>query len=570
MSAGDPPRSSTPETRLSTGWAAALSAVAAAVIATFDIYNTSIGWHLASGRWMLEHGRVLRSDPFTFTAFGTRWVDHEWLFQIVTAVLESLGGAPALVALRVVVAVALAVLLTRVAARSGMDRWAAALLAVLCVWGARPRLFVRPELATLVLAVVAVALYLDRSRPIGRRALGLAAVTAVGANLHAGILIVPPILTALWLAEVAAAAVRRTGVRDVAVPGLTAIAAASAAPLLNPHGWRLYRVPIEISHLVGLPHIPNPEWISPGPADAPALWAAMVASVVVLAIGRERDPVRWTLLAVLSALALRHVRNLGLFFVLLPFVIAPTLARVRLLGQSHAGRRLPRWGAATAALLVAVSAAISPWPPFGVSWAADWYPDRACDALERLGLGDRPMYNDVRFGGYLINRRYPQHRVFLDDRNEIHEPLLREIWAILQSSDVARWEALLERWDLDTALVRYHPPVMVRTPDGTPLGERGFSALWFPPERWALVWFDDTAMVLVRRSTADAELLDRFEYRSFRPDDLQQLARELAEDPGRAAAVAEEIRRAAHEDPDGARVHALGQLLARASGPSTQ
>ncbi len=570
MSAGDPPRPSTPGTHPSTGWAAALSAFAAALIATFDIYNTSIGWHLASGRWMLEHGRVLRADPFTFTAYGAPWVDHEWLFQIGVAVLESLGGAPALVALRVVVAVTLAMLLTRVGTRSGMDRWAAALLAVLCVWGARPRLFVRPELATLVLAVVAVALYLDRSRPLRRRALGLAAVTALGANLHAGILVVPPILTVLWLVEVASAVVRRTGVRGVAVPGLTVIAAASAAPLLNPHGWRLYRVPIEISHLVGLPHIPNPEWVSPGPSQAPALWVAMIASVVILATGRERDPVRWALLVVLSALALRHVRNLGLFFVLLPFAVAPTLARVRLLARSPVGPRLPGWAAAAAALLVAVSAAVAPWPPFGASWAAGWYPDRACDALDSLGLGDRPLYNDVRFGGYLINRRYPQHRIFLDDRNEIHEPLLREIWEILQSSDVTRWEALLERWNLDTALLRYHPSVMVRTPSGTPLGERGFSALWFPPERWALVWFDDTAMVLVRRSTADPGLLDRFEYRSFRPDDLQQLARELAADPGRAAAVVDEFRRAAHEDPNGARVHALGQLLARDSVRVTQ
>jgi hypothetical protein len=570
VSAGDIPRSSPPEASLSTGWAAALSAVSAALIATFDIYNTSIGWHLASGRWMLEHGRVLRSDPFSFTASGALWVDHEWLFQVVVAVLESLGGAPALVALRVAVAVALALLLTHFGVRCGMGRWPAALLAVVCVWGARPRLFVRPELATLVLAVVAVGLYLDRTRPTIHRAIALAAVTALGANLHAGILIVPPILTALWLAEIAAAVARRTAVREVAVPGAIAILAASTAPLLNPHGWRLYRVPIEISHLVGLPHIPNPEWISPGPAEAPALWVAMLVSAAILAIGRERELARWALLVVLSALALRHIRNLGLFFVLLPFAVAPTLARTRLLGHLPGGPRLPWWLAAASAVIIAASAAVSPWPPFGVSWAENWYPDRACDALERLELGDRSLYNDVRFGGYLIDRRYPPHRVFLDDRNEIHEPLLREIWAILESSDVRRWEALLERWDLDTALVRYHPTVTVRTPDGEVLGQRGFSALWFRPEGWALVWFDDTAMVLVRRSSVDPELLDRHEYRTFRPDDLQHLARELAADPVRIPAVAEEIRRAAREDPDGQRVEILTRLVAEASELDSQ
>jgi hypothetical protein len=212
-------------------------------------------------------------------------------------------------------------------------------------------------------------------------------------------------------------------------------------------------------------------------------------------------------------------------------------------------------------MLISVSVAASPWPPFGASWAPSWYPERACDALERFGLADRRLYNDVRFGGYLIQHRFPPHRVFLDDRNEIHEPLLREIWDILQSSDVARWESLLARWDLDTALVRYHPPVTVRTPDGAVLGERGFSALWFRPERWALVWFDDTAMVLVRRDRVEPELLARIEYRSFRPDDLQHLARQLAADPDRLDAVAAEARRALEDDPHGERVQALVSLV---------
>ena len=544
----------------------ALSAATAAVLATFDIYNTSIGWHLASGRWMLEHGRVVRTDPFTFTALGTPWVDHEWLFQILVAVLEWVGGASALVGLRIAVAIALGVLLTRVGLRSAMAPTAAALLAVVCVWGARPRLFVRPELATLVLAVVAVGLYLDRSRPLHARALGLAVVTAIGANLHAGILVVPPILAVLWLTEMIAARWRRDPVRDVAWSGAVALVVASAAPLLNPHGWRLYRVPIEISHLVGLPHIPNPEWISPTPAQAPALWVAIIISFGVLAAGRERDPVRWALLVVISALALRHVRNLGLFFVLEPLAVAPSLSRLPFTGRHPDRRRMPLWVAATASAVVAMSAVLSPWPTFGASWATNWYPDRACDALERLGLAEGRLYNDVRFGGYLIQRRFPPHRVFLDDRNEIHEPLLHEIWDILQSSDVSRWEALLDRWNLDTAMVRYHPPVAVRTPDGTPLGERGFSALWFRPERWALVWFDDTAMVLVRRTGADPDLLARHEYRTFRPDDLSHLARELTADPARAAAVAADVRRAAVEDPRGRRVSVLSRLVDEASG----
>ena len=49
----------------------ALIAIAAivtgAVLGTFEIANTSIGWHLASGRWILDHGDFMRADYFSFT-----------------------------------------------------------------------------------------------------------------------------------------------------------------------------------------------------------------------------------------------------------------------------------------------------------------------------------------------------------------------------------------------------------------------------------------------------------------------------------------------------------------------
>ena len=33
-------------------------------------------WHLGTGRWILHEGSIPRSDPFSFTAAGTPWVDH--------------------------------------------------------------------------------------------------------------------------------------------------------------------------------------------------------------------------------------------------------------------------------------------------------------------------------------------------------------------------------------------------------------------------------------------------------------------------------------------------------------
>jgi len=176
-------------------------------------------------------------------------------------------------------------------------------------------------------------------------------------------------------------------------------------------------------------------------------------------------------------------------------------------------------------------------------------------------LLDGNLYNDVRFGGWLIWNGYPERQVFLDDRNEIHEPLLREIWEIFGRSDVGAWEGLLERRRIDTVLLRYHEPIAVTTPDGDDLGRRGFSTLWFPSERWATVYWDDVAMVLVRRSSVPEALLTEREYVFLNPDDLEHLARALRTDPELRQSVAAELQRALTDDPQCRRARDLVVFL---------
>jgi hypothetical protein len=264
-----------------------------------------------------------------------------------------------------------------------------------------------------------------------------------------------------------------------------------------------------------------------------------------------------------SVLALRHIRNVGLFFVLLPLVLAPALAGWRALtaGGEHSrpDQRRANLLAAVAVSVLALSLAIAPQPRFGFGFANDYYPDSACSFLDAEALPTARLYNDVRFGGYLIHRYGPERQVFQDDRNEIHEPLLRRIWEIFRSSNVTAWSNLLEAFGADTALVRYHPPIRVTDPAGNDLGLRGFSTIWFPAREWALVYWDDVAMVFVRRHGAPAGLLERHEYRVLRPDDIAHLAGDHALSP----VIAGELARAARANPSSWRARKIAELIDR-------
>ncbi len=528
-----------------------------------DITNTSIGWHVATGRLILDGQGIPHDDPFSFTAASRRWIDHEWGFQTLAAAVQRAAGPTGLVLLRSVLIACLAGLLLVLGLRSGLDPPGALLVSALCVYGAHIRFFIRPELFTLLIAPTVVWLVVSGDRPRPGRLLAVGGLMALGANAHAGVLVVPPLL-AIWLAarwlgwRLGLQAASRSPLRD----HLPSLAVAAAAPLANPYGWRLYTVPLHIAHLVGLPHIPNPEWISPGPADVPGLYVALVVGLVILAAGRERDLGRWALFAFSAALALRYVRNVGLFFVLVPIAVAPALAR---LWSDRLARPATRWllaGAAAAA--VGLGLGISTTHHFDLS--PTFYPVRAATFMADHDLLETPVYNDVRFGGYLIGRFYPPFRVFIDDRNEIHEPLLRRIHALLTSSDVQGWERMLDGYGIASALLRYNPAFRVVSPTGEPRGERGFSALWFPQPEWALVYWDDTAMVLVKRATAPPALLERYEYRWIRPDDLDHLRRVLAADPAVRPPVAAELARKLAEEPGNRRALALSQFLIDLAG----
>ena len=538
------------------------------VCGAFEITNTSIGWHLASGRWMLDHREVLDHDVFSFTSDGAEWIDHEWLFQVVSAALFDLGGAPALVVMRMLIVAALVLLLIRIGMTSGLDPPVALLLSALVVLAARPRFFLRPELFTLLLLPLAMWLFADRR---GRRfwPLPLVAVIALGTNLH-GAILVAPILISIWFSgEVGDQLFRRRPDRSMLSSGAIGVGAAFLATLLNPHGWLVWTVPFRLAEMVKQPHIPNPEWISPGPAEAPALFAAFVLAAMTLIAGRAA-PQYWLSATATAALAVRHIRNIGLFFVLLPQTIAPSLARWPLFAADGApARSRPRLRLALCLALVGVlgaSAIVRPWPRAGFGFAENWYPDEAVRFLAAERLLEGNLYNDVRFGGWLILDGYPDRQVFLDDRNEIHEPLLREIWEIFARSDVAAWENLLERWRIDTVLLRYHEPIKVSTPDGDDLGRRGFSTLWFRSSHWATVYWDDVAIVLVRRSSVAAAFLAEHEYVVTHPDDFEHLTEALRADPELRQAVTAELRRVLADDPNCRRALELAVFLDSLSG----
>ncbi|MHC4716183.1 MAG: hypothetical protein ACYS5V_04380 [Planctomycetota bacterium] len=221
--------------------------VLALIAACSRIWNYDIFWHLAAGDWMLEHGRVLRHDPFGIGPAGEgprEWVDVHWGFQLVSAALHRAGGFAALTAMK------MALLAATVGA---MALWlrrrvGAGWLLLVGIWllvGIEPRVRARPEVFTF--AFLAATLLLVESVRQGaspRRLWWLAAINVLWVNMH-GLFVVG--LAAAW-AAVAADGVRRAlGLRASKLASrqaLLAMGAATLACLVSPWPIRAALHPI--------------------------------------------------------------------------------------------------------------------------------------------------------------------------------------------------------------------------------------------------------------------------------------------------------------------------------------
>ena len=205
-----------------------------------NVDGSDLWWHLAAGRVYAEAGEVVRSDPFSHTARGHAWINHEWLWDraawsvyhaheewLAWGHLALIGATFAWVAVR---------------ARRRSGSWLATCASVWLAGAASDGFFdLRPQLVTLF-AVAALLATLE-----WRRAPWLwPPLFALWANLHGGYLFGLGVL-GLHAIDATESAFSDPAARSRARRIWLGVLAASAAAALNPWGVAIYALPFRRS-----------------------------------------------------------------------------------------------------------------------------------------------------------------------------------------------------------------------------------------------------------------------------------------------------------------------------------
>jgi hypothetical protein len=404
-------------------------------------------WHLGVGQFMLSTHTLPTTNRFSFTAPDAPWLAHEWLSEVLFALVYR-AGPSVLVLFATTLQVAAFAMVALLARGNGKTPgWSAALtfassLLLIANFSIRPYLLGNLALlVTLWFANRDLPVHPERSRRAelfnsrAGRAVAIVALFILWANLHGSFIFGLGVL-GLWALTDGTNRSQR----------FTELGVATGACLVTPHFLDGLLFPLLYLRTSLQRDQPNflsniLEWQRVSPTSALGVVLLVMLAVAIAVILASRTRPTWAhvgLLAVFGFAAFAAVRNVALLGIALAVVLPRHLEALAVkspskLASLESSPLLPvlAWGIAALTLL-------------GAPLATDFYPR---DAVARLGPKDRVL-NSFNWGGALLFAGVP---VFIDQRNDCYPPEVLQDYLRAHRVETG-WQDVLAKWRIDTVL----------------------------------------------------------------------------------------------------------------------
>jgi hypothetical protein len=495
-------------------WPVFLCVVVTAFFVYFPITDSDIFWHLAAGKEMIARKHFLYTDPFAYTLVFPRWIDLHWLFQLLCYGLYLLGAENALLIFKLV-CVGLTGALLCCIHRSQRYVLFTALLTPFLFYHVRYLVDLRPVLLTLLFMALYVFLF-ERVRFTGKKRFlwWCVPLQIIWTNSQGLFMIGLFIIAAYWM-ESLVEYIRNRSNRPVLQTMVLFSCAASCC--INPYGSAGFLLPFELfsrvtpaaRNIYSLNISENIPLFSLSGYDAmyrPVVIITAFVACLLFVINRKNYRVaHLVLFAGFLFLACSAVRNVLLYTVIVIPIIGNHAASLDVWGRFTALPLKYRRFFASAGYAFALSALAGPLfnhasvlaacPPHR-SLSPFRFPEKITGYIKRNPIPGT-MFNDIRYGGYLLWHLYPEKKVFIDTRLVIRSP---EFFA--EYLAISDWPELFtnvaEKFNITHAILP------------SALFTRHLKLIrWlYESNRWRLACTDGASVLFVRNDIANYPRLD--------------------------------------------------------------
>ena len=496
------------------------------------VADSDMGWHIAIGRYVVQHHSIPSVDVLSFTAAGRPWV-YPPFAGVILYLIDTVGGCVALSWFCALACVGTIGYLLR--ART----LPAVALAMCAIEPIAFRISPRADLFNIVFLAVFLGELWAFQRGRARRLWILPLTMLLWVNLHPGFILALAVIAAYLLLEASEMlfAERRSATLKRLRSAWPWLAATCAVTLLNPWGVRIYDASFVLSGLgpqqqgtyntssligefLSVPlnaHLLT-QLIDVRHAENGYSWLLCMALVIViLAAWRRQFGVAIFEAAVLY-LSLQHARYIALFCVATVIIGASTLEDFWR-EDSAASARYQRVRDGARWILIAIVAVVTllhtadfvsnrthvvfqSQMAFGAG-EASWFPERAASFIRREQLPGN-IYQEYGLGGFAAWRLGPQYPDFIDGRFDHLAPdvLVTERNLLGQDAESPAWQAAADKWGINVLLLEEAAPRAA---------ERDNVAAFCHSANWRPVYMDEVSLVLMRNTEANRAWIDRLQ-----------------------------------------------------------
>ena len=482
------------------------------VVADAGRFADSDLWgHICAGEYVLRHGHFLMRDPFSYSAAGRPWLDHERLSEIVLAWAYVGGGVVGLKLLKFLCTTAVMVLISLTQAETGASMTIQMCVLTATAVGLGPTIQFRPQIFTFVLLASLFLILVRHNYGRVTRLWIIIPLMALWANLHGGYFV--GLLVIALYGAVATLRDMWTGagwrLNGFKFAGL--LFASALATMLTPFGFNNWRAVIRTMGNPLTHHLVE-EWkpfasvmlesVESRPISA-VLYLLIVALMLALALTLALAPSGGdapiaAVAGVFLLSALFAVRNVELFMIASAAPLSRhaelIAARYRRVDQTAEDPTHIRGWMIKQAIFTVVAAAVAIrtglLSPRLV--AAIPYPDGAVSFMEHRELNGN-LLNDFNWGEYLYFHLAPRSHVFIDGRYDLVYPdsvIEQYVQFILAGPQANR---LLDSHQHDFVLIK---------PDGPAYH------LMMKRTDWKLIYRDQISVLFARAGSAAARIPD--------------------------------------------------------------
>ena len=447
--------------------------------------DPDLWWHLQTGQDIVTTRAIPQTDIYSFTKAGSEWITHEWLSEVlIYATFRVAGWAGLLILFPGIITIAFYLVYRRCPGKP----YVAAFAILLAAASASPLLGIRPQMITLLLASIFIALLSQYSIDGGiRRLYWMAPLMLLWVNLHAGYALG---LGLIVLYTISFALDRKW---NLILRLVLILLACTAVVPLNPNGFRMFSYPLETLRSPSMAAFIQ-EWASPDFHKAMFLPLALFLFLLLgaLALSPKRARASEVFLVFVTGLAaLRSARHIPIFALIAAPIFAQQVWEL-IRGRGWEARLFtPQESTSRTAVPFALLLLLAPavldvalvrhFVTNQAAYEATNYPQAAVNFLDSQKVPG-PIYNRYGWGGYLIRRLRGEYPVYIDGRADVYgDKFMYETFNTYDGG--TGWFEPLDRLSIRTVLI---------SPD-VPL-----ASLLRNDDQWQKVYEDDQAVIFTR------------------------------------------------------------------------